>query len=47
MIKVLQRFSMENTNLVGSTLLTSSKLSGRQYPKTKIEKTKKKGISTS
>ena len=38
MIKVLERFSMSNAKLVGSTLPTNCKLSGKQSPKTKAEK---------
>ena len=36
--KVLQSFNMENAKSVGSTLLTNYMVSGRQSPKTKIEK---------
>ena len=36
--KVLQRFSMSDAKSVGSTLLTNCKLSGKQSPKTKVDK---------
>ena len=36
--KVLQRFNMENAKLIGSTLLTKCKLSGRQCLKIKTKK---------
>ena len=38
MTNVLQRFNMEITNPVGSTLPVNIKLFGRQCPKTKTEK---------
>ena len=38
--KVLQRFSMADAKLVGTTLPTNCKLSGKQSPKTKAEKAK-------
>ena len=36
--KVLQRFSMSDAKPVGSTLPTNCKLSGKQSPKTKVDK---------
>ena len=36
--KVLQRFSMSDAKSVGSTLPTNCKLSGKQSPKTKVDK---------
>ena len=36
--KVLQRFSMADAKLVGTTLPTNCKLSGKQSPKTKADK---------
>ena len=39
-MKVLQRFDMENAKAVGSTPLTNCKLSGSQSLKSKTEKAK-------
>ena len=36
--KVLQRFNMTNAKPIGSTLLTNSKVSGKQSLKKKVEK---------
>ena len=38
MTKVLQRFNMLDAKPVGSTLSTKCKLSGKQSPKTKVDK---------
>ena len=38
MTKVLQSFNMSNAKSVGSTLPTNCKLSGKQSPKTKVDK---------
>ena len=38
MTKVFQRFSMSDVKPVGSTLPTNCKMSGKQTPKTKVEK---------
>ena len=38
MTEVLQRFTMSNAKPVGSTMSTNYKLSGKESPKTKVDK---------
>ena len=42
--KMLQRLCRSDANLVGSTLPTNCKLSGKQIPKTKVEKVERMKI---